>query len=34
MAAEFKVEVRDEPGIRVSLPGLPRRPTVMVLPGF
>jgi hypothetical protein len=32
MEGQFRVDVRDEPFIDVSLRGLPRQPTVMVMP--
>jgi hypothetical protein len=32
MEGQFRVEVRDEPFIDVSLRGLPRQPTIMVMP--
>jgi hypothetical protein len=32
MDDQFRVEIRDEPFIDVSLRGLPRQPTVMVMP--
>ncbi len=34
MAAEYDVVIRDEPSTVVSLASLPRKPTVLVLPGF
>jgi L-ascorbate metabolism protein UlaG (beta-lactamase superfamily) len=32
MEGEFRVDVRDEPVIDVSLRGLPRQPTILVMP--
>ena len=32
MGDEFRIDVRDEPVIEVSLRGLPRQPTIMVMP--
>jgi L-ascorbate metabolism protein UlaG (beta-lactamase superfamily) len=34
MAAEFAIRVHDSATTTVTLPGLPRRPTVLVLPGY
>ena len=32
MEGEFRIDVRDAPFIDVSLRGLPRQPTIMVMP--
>lgn len=34
MSAEFDIRVHEESSMKVSLPGLPRQPTIVVLPGF
>lgn len=34
MAAEFAIRVNEDADIEISLTGLPRRPTVLVLPGY
>lgn len=34
MSDAFDIRVHEEPSIKFSLPSLPRRPTVLVLPGF
>lgn len=34
MSDAFEIRVLEEPSLTVSLPSLPRRPTVVVLPGF
>ena len=34
MRADFAIRINEEPRTRVSLTGLPRRPTVLVLPGY